>query len=177
MEVPWFELYMDEKEQDALVKTLQSKWIGIGPRVKEFEEKVAEYVGVRNAVAVSSGTAALDIALKLLNIEYNDEVIVPGMAYIATVNSVLFQNGLYDREVFVGPLHQQKGIGLPIGVHQKLTVHTLHDLGIIQWNRLTCKIEVFGNFNGTDLVAIRNTFIGFLIFLHLLILGFLFRRF
>ncbi len=94
MEVPWFELYMDEKEQDALVKTFQSKWIGIGPRVKEFEEKVAGYIGVRNAVAVSSGTAALDIALKLLNIEYNDEVIVPGMAYIATVNSVLFQKAI-----------------------------------------------------------------------------------
>ena len=94
MEVPWFELYMDEKEQDALVKTLQSKWIGIGPRVKEFEEKVAGYIGVRNAVALSSGTAALDIALKLLNIEYNDEVIVPGMAYIATVNSVLFQKAI-----------------------------------------------------------------------------------
>ena len=92
MKVPWFELYMDEEELGAVVETVKSTWLGIGPRVKKFEEKLAEYCGVKHAVAVNPGTAALDIALKLLDIQQEDEVIVPGMAYIATVNSVLFQH-------------------------------------------------------------------------------------
>ena len=92
MRVPWFELYMDDEEINAVVETMKSGWIGIGPKVMEFEQKLAEYIGVKYAIAVSSGTAALDISLKILDVHPGDEIIVPGMPYIATVNSVLFQN-------------------------------------------------------------------------------------
>jgi len=94
MKVPWFELHMDDEEIHAVVETMKSGWIGIGPKVKEFEQKLAEYVGVKYAIAVSSGTAALDIALKILGVGFGDEVIVPGMPYIATVNCILFQHAI-----------------------------------------------------------------------------------
>jgi len=59
--------------------------------VKALESKLARYVGVRNAVAVSNGTAALDVALRAVGIGPGDEVIVPCLTYIATVNAVQYQ--------------------------------------------------------------------------------------
>jgi len=63
----------------------------MGPKVKALETELAKYVGVRNAVAVSTGTAALDVALRAIGIGPGDEVIVPCLTYIATVNAVRYQ--------------------------------------------------------------------------------------
>ena len=63
----------------------------MGPKVAALEKAFAEYVGVRHAVAVSNGTAALDVALKALGIRPGAEVIIPDLAYIATANAVRYQ--------------------------------------------------------------------------------------
>jgi len=93
-EVPWFELHFNEKEIQAVLETLKTGWLGIGPKVKEFEKRLADYVGTKHAIAVNSGTAALDVALKVLDVNPGDEVIVPGLPYIATANCVLYQNAI-----------------------------------------------------------------------------------
>jgi perosamine synthetase len=64
-----------------------------GPKVDEFEQAFAGYVGADEAVAVSSGTAALHAAIYALGIEPGDEVIVPAMTFSATANCVVFQGG------------------------------------------------------------------------------------
>ena len=77
-----------DEEIAAVAKVLRSGYLVQGQHVAEFERSVAEYVGVRHAVAVSSGTAALHLALAALEIGPGDEVIVPDFTFPATANVV-----------------------------------------------------------------------------------------
>ncbi len=76
-------------EIDAVTACLRSGWIGSGPRVAEFEREFARYKGVPYAAAVSSGTAALHLALVAMGIGSGDEVIVPTMTYCSTVHAIV----------------------------------------------------------------------------------------
>ncbi|MDI9619402.1 MAG: DegT/DnrJ/EryC1/StrS family aminotransferase [Candidatus Nezhaarchaeota archaeon] len=69
-----------------------------GPKVKLFEREFAAFIGVKEAVAVSSGTAALCLSLMALGIKQGDEVLVPSLTFVATANSVLLLGG---KPVFV----------------------------------------------------------------------------
>jgi perosamine synthetase len=79
-----------EDEKQAVLQVLDSGVIAQGPKVKEFEEKFAEYAGVEHAVAVSSGTAALHVSLLAHGVGAGDEVITTPFTFIATANSILF---------------------------------------------------------------------------------------
>ena len=76
------------EEERLLVEVVRSGWVTQGPRVEEFEHRFAEAVDARCAVAVSSGTAALFLALLAKGCGPGDEVIVPALTFIASVNSV-----------------------------------------------------------------------------------------
>src|SRR5690606_38738826 len=66
-------------------------WVSsVGKYVDEFEKKLAEYTGVKKAVAVVNGTAALQICLKLVGVERGDEVLIPALTFIATANAVSY---------------------------------------------------------------------------------------
>lgn len=70
---------------------LDTGWVSsVGKYVDRFEAKLAEYTGVKKAVAVVNGTAALHISLKLVGIEPNDEVLSPAMTFIATTNAITY---------------------------------------------------------------------------------------
>ncbi len=90
------EIYLDAPnlgrvEKQYLMKCIDSAFISsVGPFVPEFEEKFAEYVGANNAVALQSGTAALHMALYALGIGPGDEVIVPSLTFVASINPVLY---------------------------------------------------------------------------------------
>jgi len=86
--IPLFDLNFDEAETRAVVEVLQSRWISMGPKTAELERAFAAHRGARHAVAVSSGTAALHLALAALGIGSQDEVIVPAMTFVATVSAV-----------------------------------------------------------------------------------------
>ena len=88
--IPLFELTVGPKEERALVETLRSRWISMGSRVLEFEKRFAALHGANHAVAVSSCTAALHLALRALDIGPGDEVIVPSLTFVATVNAVRY---------------------------------------------------------------------------------------
>lgn len=92
MNIPWAAPWLDGRERDELTKAFDSTWLSMGPRTRQFEERMASFIGVKHAIAVSNGTDALDLALKAMGIGPGDEVIVPAMTYIATVSSVLYQN-------------------------------------------------------------------------------------
>jgi dTDP-4-amino-4,6-dideoxygalactose transaminase len=77
------------EEERLLLDVLRSGWATQGPRVEEFERLVAEYVGAREAVAVSSGTTALFLCLHALGIGHGAEVIVPSLSFIASANAVV----------------------------------------------------------------------------------------
>lgn len=90
------ELYLDspnlgELEKEYILKALDSNFVStIGPFVPEFEEKFAKYLRVTSCVAVQSGTAAIHAALYELGIKEGDEVIVPAITFVATVNPIVY---------------------------------------------------------------------------------------
>lgn len=86
--IPIAKPYLTTDEAQAAYDTILTGWITQGPRVQEFEEKFAAYVGSKYAVAVSNCTTALHLAMLVSNIGPGDEVICPSLTYIATANSV-----------------------------------------------------------------------------------------
>jgi perosamine synthetase len=84
---------IDDKDIDMVIDVLKGEYLTTGPCVSEFEKKVAEYVGVKYAVAVSNGTAALHMACYAAGIGPGDEVLIPGITFAASANCVLYCGG------------------------------------------------------------------------------------
>ena len=88
--IPVMRPWLGQEEAAAAAEAVASGWIAQGPRVREFEEAFATAVGAPHAVAVSSCTAALHLALIAAGIAPGDEVIVPSLSFIATANAVRY---------------------------------------------------------------------------------------
>jgi len=83
--------HLSGKEWEYVKECLDTNWISSsGNFVPQFEQKIAEYTGVQYAVAMSSGTAALHIALNTSNITADDAVIVPTLTFVASVNAICY---------------------------------------------------------------------------------------
>ena len=81
---------LGEEELEAIRRVFQSRWLGLGAVVKEFEDRIASYLGGgRQVVATNTGTTALHLALDALGIGAGDEVIVPSLTFAATVQAIL----------------------------------------------------------------------------------------
>jgi dTDP-4-amino-4,6-dideoxygalactose transaminase len=83
---------LEAEEKAALADVVDSGWITMGNQVRAFERAFAEKHGVEDVVAVSSCTAALHLALQALGLGPGDEVLVPSLTFVATINSVLYTN-------------------------------------------------------------------------------------
>jgi len=82
---------MSGREQDYIKKAFDSNWIApLGPNVSAFEKEVAAYAGVNGALAVSSGTAAIHMALRWLGVELGDIVFCSNLTFIGSVNPILY---------------------------------------------------------------------------------------
>ncbi|WP_327680149.1 DegT/DnrJ/EryC1/StrS family aminotransferase [Kitasatospora sp. NBC_00458] len=82
--IPW----LGEEEAEAAAEAVRSGWVAQGPRVAEFERAFAEHLGAGHAVAVSSCTTALHLALIGAGVGPGDEVVVPSFSFVATANAV-----------------------------------------------------------------------------------------
>ena len=89
--IPIFRPSYGEKEKQAVCETMDSGWVGLGPKTAEFEKKFAEFVGAKYAVGLNSCTAALDLALKANNIQ-EGEVIVPALTFVSTGLAPLYND-------------------------------------------------------------------------------------
>jgi dTDP-4-amino-4,6-dideoxygalactose transaminase len=88
--LPFHRALIEEEEIRAVLEVLQSGWLTTGPRVKEFEAAFARYTGASHAVAFSSCTAALHLALAAIGITEGDEVILPSMTFASSGEVVLY---------------------------------------------------------------------------------------
>lgn len=87
-QIPWFPPEVGAAEAERLTEVIASGYLNDGPVTREFERRVAAIVGVKHCVGVTSGTAAISLALMAAGIGPGDEVIVPDLTFIATANAV-----------------------------------------------------------------------------------------
>ena len=115
-------------EETYVLRALRSGWVApLGPEVDQFEREVAERVGVRCAVALSSGTAALHLGLLALGVRPGHVVVVPTLTFAASANAVVYtgaepvfvdcepQTGNIDADLLAGLLARLRGAGRQIG--------------------------------------------------------------
>ena len=88
--IPYGKHYIDEDDIQSVVDVLRQGMLTQGPKVLEFEKKIASYVGAKYAVAVANGTAALHLACMVLGLSEGDEVITSPNTFVATSNSILY---------------------------------------------------------------------------------------
>ena len=91
--LPYGRQSINEDDMQAVVEVLRSDWLTTGPKVAEFEEAFAAWVGARHAVSFSSGTAALHGAAFAAGIGAGDEAITSPLTFAATANCILYQGG------------------------------------------------------------------------------------
>lgn len=127
-----------EKEIDAVKSVLLSNDLSSGPKVAEFEKKIAEYAGRKYAVAVNSGTSALFLCVKTLGIGTGDEVITTPFTFIASTNCILMAGAT---PVFVDIDQESLNIN-PDRIEKKINEKT----------KAILPVAVFGNPSGLDRV-------------------------
>lgn len=91
--IPYGKQFISEDDISAVITTLQSDFLTQGPKIEEFERKFAEYIGVKYAVAVSNGTAALHLSALALNVSETSNVITTPITFAASANCVRYCGG------------------------------------------------------------------------------------
>lgn len=91
--IPYGKQHITEEDIQVVVETLQSDYLTQGPKIKEFEDNFAHYVGAKYAVAVTNGTAALHLSAMALSIEPGDKVITTPITFAASANCVRYCGG------------------------------------------------------------------------------------
>lgn len=88
--IPYGRQWIDEDDINAVIEVLKGDYLTTGPKIREFEEKLAQYTGAKYAVAISNGTAALHAACFATGIKEGDEVITTPITFAASANCVLY---------------------------------------------------------------------------------------
>lgn len=149
--IPIARLALGEEEALAAADVVRSGWLMNGPRTAEFEALVADYVGARHAVAVSSCTTALHLALVAAGVQPGDEVICPSFSFIATANAIrhagatpvfvdidprtynidveAIEGAITPRSRAILPVSQ---IGLPADIPAVMEIAARHDLKVVE---------------------------------------------
>jgi perosamine synthetase len=121
IKIPIYRPFLNGNEKKYVIKCLNSTWISSkGEFISKFENQFADFINVKYATAVSNGTAALHLALLSLGIGQGDEVIVPTLTYIASVNSIKYTGA---NPVFVDSLQETWQMN-PDDIRKKITKST-----------------------------------------------------
>ena len=91
--IPYGRQFVTQEDKEAVLEVLDSVWLTQGPKIKEFEENFAKYVGAKYAVAVSNGTAALHLNAMVLGVAPGDKVITTPITFVASANCVRYCGG------------------------------------------------------------------------------------
>src|SRR6266481_3957149 len=111
---------IEEPEIEEVIQSLRAAWLGTGPKVAAFEKLVAEYKGVKHAVAVNSCTAGLHLSCLAVGLKPGDEVITTALTFCATVNAIIHA-GLTPVLADVDPMSMNMD---PADVERRITPRT-----------------------------------------------------
>ena len=134
--LPYGKQWLDDDDIRAVVGVLKSDWITTGPKIREFEEKFAEYVGAKFALALNSGTAALHAAVFALGIGPGDEVITTPLTFAASSNCIIYQGG---KPVFADVQPDTLNID-PSEIEKKITSRTKAIIAV-DYTGLPCDLD------------------------------------
>ena len=90
MKIRLFKPHLEKDELNAVKEVFDKSWIGLGPKVNEFEENWKNYINCKEAIAVNSATAALHLALATFKFPEGKKVLVPSMTFSATASAILY---------------------------------------------------------------------------------------
>ena len=102
MRIPLAKPEITDADRGAVLDVLRTPYLSSGPKVQEFEQAICDYAGSEHAVAVNSGTSALQIAVRSLGLDAGAEVILPSFTFSALLN-VILQEGLRPKFVDIDP--------------------------------------------------------------------------
>jgi UDP-4-amino-4,6-dideoxy-N-acetyl-beta-L-altrosamine transaminase len=134
--IPYGHQSIDESDIEVVIDVLRSDWLTTGPKVKQFEDSLCEYVGCDYATVVNSGTSALDIAVASLNLPNGSEVITTPFTFVATNNSLIYNN---LRPVFADIKKDTRNID-PDDIRRKITSNT-KAISYVDYAGQPCEIE------------------------------------
>jgi dTDP-4-amino-4,6-dideoxygalactose transaminase len=141
----------DEREKRAVSDVLDSKWLSMGKKTREFEESFSLYAGTPFALATANCTTALHLALISLDIGKGDEVIVPSMTFVATSNAILYTGA---RPVFADILSLKHPLIDPEDIEKKITKRT-KAIMVMHYAGYPCdmaKIQLLAKKNGLYII-------------------------
>jgi dTDP-4-amino-4,6-dideoxygalactose transaminase len=115
------DLTFDDAEERAVLDVLRSGWISAGEVTQAFERELGEFVGAGHVVAVANGTAALHLAMVALGLGPGDEVLVPSLTFVATVNAIRYTGAT---PVFVDIVSLDEWVMSPEAVERQITPRT-----------------------------------------------------
>lgn len=92
MKIPMSSPDLNDDDRRAVLEVMNTPILSLGPKVVEFEKIVADYVGVKHAIAVNSGTAGLHLTVRAAGLETGDRVITTPFSFVASTNALLFEN-------------------------------------------------------------------------------------
>lgn len=92
--IPWAKPVYWGKEKEYVLDALESSWISGGPYIEKFEKACSDYLDTQYCLAVSNGTAALNLALLCLGVNPGDEIIIPGFGFMAAANIAIQMGGI-----------------------------------------------------------------------------------
>ncbi len=134
--IPLFKVFMPKSVMKPLKEILFSGYIGEGPRVKEFEQKLAPWFGSENVLTLNSGTSAIQLALRLANVGYGDEVISTPMTCVATNEPILS----IGAKIVWADIDPGTGNIDPKDVAKKITKKTKAII-VVHWGGYPCELE------------------------------------
>lgn len=135
--IPLFELNYGKEEEKAILEVIRSKWISMGPEVQKLEKEFSSILKVNHAVALSSCTAALHLALMILGIGKGDEVVVPSLTFVATVNAVRYVGAI---PVFADITSYEDFSIDPTAIERKVTSRTKAII-VMHYGGFSCEMD------------------------------------
>jgi len=136
MKVPYFVPWINDEDRRSVQASLEQRWLTNGPILQKFENKFSKYIGTNFSLGVGSGTQALHLALRAINVQKQDEIIVPSFTFAATANAVTYCGG---KPILVDVTNDIFTID-PVKIRKKITKKT-KGIVVVHYGGQSCEME------------------------------------